>query len=96
MPLLRVYADFVKAHPGLVQNVERLAHWVVYATPDRFSSSEYAYEGFIAALGLLGLLNESILAGETPGLDSSARAAAIWLAAVEQVWRVELNFYSAV
>jgi hypothetical protein len=37
--LLQHYKDFVRKHPGLVQNAERLLHWLVW-NPERFSGSE--------------------------------------------------------
>jgi hypothetical protein len=37
--LLQQYKAFVKKHPGLVQNAERLLHWLVW-NPERFSGSE--------------------------------------------------------
>lgn len=42
-----------------------------------------AYEGFNAAVGLLGVYNDAILS-ERPGQEQLARWA-LWLAAVEQV-----------
>lgn len=36
---LQHYKDFVRKHPGLVQNGERLLHWLVW-NPERFSGSE--------------------------------------------------------
>jgi hypothetical protein len=83
MSLLQSYKSFVRAHPGLVLNAERLLHWVVW-NPERFSGSEYAYEGFNAAVGLLGIYNESILA-EHPDYNATVAKYALWLAAVEQV-----------
>jgi hypothetical protein len=83
MSLLQSYKSFVRAHPGLVLNAERLLHWVVW-NPERFSGSEYAYEGFNAAVGLLGIYNESILT-EHPDYNATVAKYALWLAAVEQV-----------
>jgi hypothetical protein len=37
--LLQQYKAFVKKHPSLVQNAERLLHWLVW-NPERFSGSE--------------------------------------------------------
>ncbi|KAF6252552.1 hypothetical protein COO60DRAFT_517416 [Scenedesmus sp. NREL 46B-D3] len=83
MSLLKSYKGFVRAHPGLVLNAERLLHWVAW-NPERFSGSEYAYEGFNAAVGLLGIYNESILT-EHPDYNVTVAKYALWLAAVEQV-----------
>ncbi|WIA41960.1 hypothetical protein OEZ86_009264 [Tetradesmus obliquus] len=83
MSLLRSYKGFVRAHPGLVLNAERLLHWVAW-NPERFSGSEYAYEAFNAAVGLLGIYNESILT-EHPEYNATVAKYALWLAAVEQV-----------
>lgn len=83
MPLLQHYKAFVKQHPALVLNAERLLHWVAW-NPERFSGSEYAYEAFNAAVGLLGIYNESILA-DTPEYSGNVAQWALWLAAVEQV-----------
>jgi hypothetical protein len=83
MSLLQSYKSFVRAHPGLVLNAERLLHWVVW-NPERFSGSEYAYEGFNAIVGLLGIYNESILT-EHPDYNTTVAKYAFWLAAVEQV-----------
>lgn len=83
MSLLQSYKGFVRAHPGLVLNAERLLHWVAW-NPERFSGSEYAYEAFNAAVGLLGIYNESILT-EHPDYNATVAKYALWLAAVEQV-----------
>lgn len=75
---------FVRAHPALIQNLERLAHWVAWS-PDRFSGSEFAYEAFNAGVGLAGLYHDTILNGE---LRPDAGAGTDWgflLAALEQV-----------
>jgi hypothetical protein len=85
---LQLYKDFVREHSALVVNLERLAHWVVW-NPERFNGSEFAYEAFNAAVGLLGLYNESIIAGEQVPADQTDWG--FLLAAVEQVrvqWRV--------
>lgn len=37
--ILQQYKTFVRKHPSLVQNAERLLHWLVW-TPERFSGSE--------------------------------------------------------
>eukprot|EP00879_Flechtneria_rotunda_P030831 GHRR01033522.1.p1 GENE.GHRR01033522.1~~GHRR01033522.1.p1 ORF type:complete len:112 (+),score=23.10 GHRR01033522.1:754-1089(+) len=83
MPLLQKYKAFVKRHPSIVLNAERLLHWVAW-NPERFHGSEYAYEAFNAAVGLLGIYNESILADHPEYSDTIAKWA-LWLAAVEQV-----------
>ncbi|WIA21530.1 hypothetical protein OEZ85_000729 [Tetradesmus obliquus] len=83
MSLLQSYKGFVRAHPGLVLNAERLLHWVAW-NPERFSGSEYAYEAFNAAVGLIGIYNESILT-EHPDYNATVAKYALWLAAVEQV-----------
>jgi hypothetical protein len=80
---LELYKSFVREHSALVVNLERLAHWVVW-NPERFNErSEFAYEAFNAAVGLLGLYNESIISS-----DDGAGEQTDWgflLAAVEQV-----------
>jgi hypothetical protein len=82
MSLLAPYKTFVKQHPSLVLNVQRLLHWFAW-NPERFSGSEYAYEAFNAVVGLLGIYHDSILAeGEQ---DPDLAKWALWLAAVEQV-----------
>eukprot|EP00878_Enallax_costatus_P028966 GHUV01031335.1.p1 GENE.GHUV01031335.1~~GHUV01031335.1.p1 ORF type:complete len:193 (+),score=27.23 GHUV01031335.1:193-771(+) len=83
MSLLQHYKTFVKQHPSLVLNLERLLHWVAW-NPERFSGSEFAYEAFNAAVGLLGIYNESILT-EHPDYNATVARYALWLAAVEQV-----------
>lgn len=83
MPLLHHYKSFVKQHPSLVLNLERLLHWVAW-NPERFSGSEFAYEAFNSAVGLLGIYNESILA-EHPDYNATVAKYALWLAAVQQV-----------
>lgn len=82
MGFLDGYKSFVRKHPSLIQNAERLLHWVAW-NPERFSGSEFAYEGFNAAVGLLGIYNESILAHSTT--KDGQTNWALWLAAVEQV-----------
>jgi hypothetical protein len=80
---LEAYKRFVRENGSLVVNLERLAHWFAWS-PDRFHGSEFGYEAFNAAVGLLGLYNESIMAEDDPG----AGAQTDWgfaLAAVEQV-----------
>lgn len=79
---LELYKSFVRQHSALVYNLERLAHWAAWS-PDRFNGSEFAYEAFNAAVGLLGLYNESIVAGDEASGDQTDWAFA--LAAVEQV-----------
>lgn len=37
--LLRHYKAFVRQHPSLVVNAERLLHWLAW-NPERFSGSE--------------------------------------------------------
>ena len=79
---LEAYKSFVRQHSALVLNLERLAHWIVW-NPERFNGSEFTYEAFNAAVGLLGLYNESIVAG-----DEGSGEQMDWgflLAAVEQV-----------
>lgn len=83
MSPLQHYKSFVKQHPGLVLNLERLLHWVAW-NPERFSGSEFAYEAFNAAVGLLGIYNESIIA-EHPDYNATVAKYAFLLAAVEQV-----------
>lgn len=83
MSPLQHYKNFVKQHPGLVLNLERLLHWVAW-NPERFSGSEFAYEAFNAAVGLLGIYNESIIA-EHPDYNATVAKYAFLLAAVEQV-----------
>lgn len=87
MHLLQHYKSFVKQHPTLVLNLERLLHWVAW-NPERFSGSEFAYEAFNAAVGLLGIYNESILA-EHPDYSATVAKYALWLAAVQQVGGVQ-------
>lgn len=77
------YKNFVREHPALVSNAEQLLHWVVW-NPDRFTGSEYAYEAFNAAVGLVGIYNQSILA-EKDGAQPQGANWYLWLAAVEQV-----------
>jgi hypothetical protein len=80
---LEAYKRFVRDNASLVVNLERLAHWVAWS-PDRFHGSEFAYEAFNAAVGLLGLYNESVMEEDDP----AAGAQSDWgfaLAAVEQV-----------
>jgi hypothetical protein len=79
---LEAYKSFVRQHSALVVNLERLAHWVVW-NPERFNGSEFSYEAFNAAVGLLGLYNDSIMAPE----DASGPQTdwGFLLAAVEQV-----------
>jgi hypothetical protein len=88
--MLTAYKKFVRRNPGLVTNVERLLHWVVW-NPERFSGSEFAYEAFNAAVGLLGIYNESILAGDHA--DPAAKWA-LWVAAVEQARRCMQSYSS--
>jgi hypothetical protein len=86
MPVLQAYNRFVREHPNLVANLERLAHLLAYA-PDRFfSGSEFGYEAFNAAVGLIGLYNDSLL-NEKHGRSASGQDWGLWLAAVEQVGR---------
>ncbi len=93
--LLDPYKGFVRQHPGLVHTLEQVLHFLAW-NPERFSSSEYAYEGFNAAVGLLALFNESILAEEVRAPDTPAGKVfnwSMWLRAVEQVrrWRIWLR-----
>jgi hypothetical protein len=37
--VLQQYKAFVRKHPSLIQNGERLLHWLVW-NPERFSGSE--------------------------------------------------------
>jgi hypothetical protein len=84
MNLLASYKDFVRRNSGLVINLERLAHWVAWS-PERFSGSEFGYEAWNAAVGLLGLYNDSILDEDGPGAGEPSTDYAFMLAALEQV-----------
>lgn len=83
------YKEFVRRNESLVTNLERLAHWVAWS-PDRFSGSEFAYEAFNSAVGLVGLLNDSIIHGESSAGDEGTDWG-FMLAALEQVRRVALG-----
>jgi hypothetical protein len=85
---LEAYKSWVRDHPFLIQNVERLLQLFAWS-PQRFSSSEFAYETYSAAIGLLSLWHENIIHGD------QSSAAANWqtlLTAVELVSRVPLSF----
>ena len=78
---LEAYKEFVRNHPLSVQSLERLLQLFAWS-PQRFSSSEFAYETYNAAIGLLSLWHENIIQGDHSG------AAAQWqtcLTAVELV-----------
>jgi hypothetical protein len=78
---LEAYKEYVRSHPLLVQGVERLLQLFAWS-PQRFSSSELAYESYSAAIGLLSLWHDRIINGDQSG------AAAGWqtcLTAVELV-----------
>ena len=80
---LEAYRGFVRKHHALVVNLERLLHWVAWS-PDRFNGSEFSYEAFNAAVGLLGLYNDSIVADASPEGNEQTDWG-FMLAAVEQV-----------
>jgi hypothetical protein len=83
--MLQAYKHFVREHSALVLNLERLAHWVAWS-PERFNGSEVVYEAFNAAVGLLGLYNDSIISGEGPAAGEQTDYGFL-LAALEQVGR---------
>ena len=58
--LLQRYTSWVKQHPGLVQNLDWLLY-IVQWNPGRLSSSEFTYEAYHAAVGLLSVWHAQIL-----------------------------------
>lgn len=81
---LEAYKEFVRNNASLITNLERLAHWVAWS-PDRFQGSEFAYEAFNSAVGLVGLFNDSIIHGEVKPDGSEGTDWGFMLAALEQV-----------
>lgn len=86
-PLQR-YKEFVRAHPGLVSNLD----WLVYLTvfnPSRTGSNvesesqEWKYEGLHALVGLLSVWHQHII--EEEQLPVARPTAALWLDLLEQV-----------
>ncbi len=83
-PLQR-YKEWVRAHPGLVGNLDLLSYLVVY-NPLRSSSPgsvELTTEACHASVGLLSLWHQSIIDEEHAPVPRPA--ASLWLDAVEQV-----------
>lgn len=80
--MLKAYKDWVKRHPGTVQNLDWLLYLTVWS-PTRIGSSEYGYEAYHAAVGLLALWHQHIL--EEDELPTTRPKPYLWLDALEQV-----------
>lgn len=77
------YKDWVRRNHTFIESTERFLQLLTWF-PDRFTSSEYAYEGLSTAVGLLGLWHENIIYGSGSTSDGG-RNWSVWLAAVQQV-----------
>ncbi|GFR45188.1 hypothetical protein Agub_g6577, partial [Astrephomene gubernaculifera] len=81
--MLSRYKEWVKRHPGIVQNLDWLLLLSVW-NPGRTSGGyEFTYEAYHAAVGLLSLWHQSIL--EEEELPTSRPSPYLWLDALEHV-----------
>lgn len=82
--LFEKYKSWVRRHPGMVQNLD----WLLYLTvwnPQRMNSSEFGYEAYHAAVGLLSVWHQNII--DEVNLPVKRPAYSLWLDALEQVCR---------
>ena len=64
--MAQIYKDWVRSNAGTVTALESSLSALTWLLPNRFTGSELALEAVQAALGLLQLCNERILAPEPP------------------------------
>ncbi|KXZ54836.1 hypothetical protein GPECTOR_4g908 [Gonium pectorale] len=81
--LLDHYKEWVRRHPGVVQNFDWLLLFTVWNPNRTGGGAEFTYEAWHAAIGLLSLWHQNIL--EEDELPTSRPAPYWWLDALEHV-----------
>ena len=75
----------MRSNPGLVSNLDWLLYLALW-NPNRLAASEFSYEAYHAAIGLLSVWHQHILDEADGGADGGrGQAYGLWLTAVEQV-----------
>lgn len=84
--MLEAYKAWVRRHPGVVQNLELLLYVTMWS-PARLgaSASEFGYEAYHAAIGLLSVWHQHLLGDGAAGGAAASRSLGVWLDALEQV-----------